>query len=68
MLGGFAKNAFLAGTKKTIFRMTNTPSFSAKRTGKSSDFGRAKESGFGAPGTGSYKELAKNGAILKIRG
>jgi hypothetical protein len=65
-LGGFAEIAFFAGAKKTIFGMAEPPSFSAKRGGKRSDFGRAGKSESRPPGTELGRKLAENGAILKI--
>jgi hypothetical protein len=64
----FSKIEFLAGTKKTIFAITQTPSFSAKRGGKRSSFRRTRKSGLGVLETGQGRELAENGPILKISG
>jgi hypothetical protein len=66
--GGFVEIAFLAGAKKTFFVIAQTPSFSAKRTGKTSLFGSAGKSASGPTGTELGQKFAENGAILKISG
>jgi hypothetical protein len=64
--GGFSEIALLARMKKYFFVMADTLSFSAKRTGRKSGFGKTEESGSGSPGMGNKRELAENRAILKI--